>query len=175
MSAHSAEADLMALIPTDSWRAARVHGRQAIAMWCPILDYDRSRAALGLARPGEWWWDVNREDEVEIYPLAGDAVVGTLPLLEIPFAALRSRVRESATRLGLSPQQVMSALPIATILRAALKTRSDYWVALAVEWLEDSGTASQVRDAIQSAAFDRRLEQSLRHRLWWLASDRVRP
>jgi hypothetical protein len=165
ISVQPADPDLAALLAADSWRAARVHARPATATWCPLIRFAESTKALGVTRAGPWWWGVEREDGWEIYPLEGDAVVGILPLLEMPFGALEHKARHSAIRLGIPPQRLLRTLPLATIIRAALATGSDYWVRLAVEWLEDSDIASQLQDAIGSAASEVRLEQSLRHRL----------
>lgn len=111
ISVQPADPDLAALLAADSWRAARVHARPATATWCPLIRFAESTKALGVTKAGPWWWGVEREDGWEIYPLEGDAVVGILPQLEMPFGALEHKARHSAIRLGIPPQRLLRTLP----------------------------------------------------------------
>jgi hypothetical protein len=99
-----------------------------------------------------------------VYPLEGPPLVGVLPILERPLPMVRSEAARTANRLGL-PLTLADALPVAKIARAALATRSDYWVELAIEWLEAKEDRQAVARDIFEAAQDKRLSQRLRHRL----------
>jgi len=95
--------------------------------------------------------------------------MGVLPILERPLPMVRSEAARTAARLGL-PLTLSDALPVAEIIRAALTIRSDYWVDLAIEWLEVGVERPPLDADIADAARDRRLAQRTRHRLGRLIS-----
>jgi hypothetical protein len=168
MSDGATSLQLASLIGADSWEAAELPDGQGTARWCPIVEFGELTNALGIMQTGKWSWAAWQDDRWRLFSLDSDAVIGALPLLEIPLGELESKVRKSATRLGLPVQQVVDELPITTIIEAALRTRSNYWIGLAVEWLKDTGPAPRSLDMLKKTASDTSIDQSLRHRLWHL-------
>lgn len=132
--------------------------------WCPMVAFGEPRLVLGLSSSGDWLWGDAEVVPAIVYPSDGTSLVGILPILERPLPLVRSEAARTATRLGL-PLTLVDALPVAEIARTALATRSDYWVDLAIEWLEAYGDRQALAEDIAGASRDKRLSQRIRHRL----------
>jgi hypothetical protein len=116
-------------------------------------------------RSGEWVWAELLEDGGKVHQLHPPALIGVLPLLELPLWAVSEKARHVARSAGVSPEQVEKDLPSGLIIQAALDARSDYWVGLAVQWLGELPREAVPVAAVAEAAEDKRLSQRTRHEL----------
>lgn len=153
-------------VPNSAWAPCEVsvNSEELKSCWCPLVGFGEPRVALGLSADGERLWGEEVVGIATVYPLEAPAVVGVLPILERPLPMVRSEAARAVARLGL-PLPLVDALPVTEIVGAALKTRSDYWVELALEWLEADADRQHLTDAITAASSDSRLAQRTRHRL----------
>lgn len=131
--------------------------------WCPFVTLPAESVNLGLCENGEWSWSQKSEGVTIAHPLSGRSIVGALPLLEVSYAEVRQQVEGTAARYGPSTAAILEVLPLKAILLTALGTRSDYWVALALAWLED-GAAQGLEQDVRAIVADKQLSQSVRHR-----------
>jgi hypothetical protein len=65
-----------------------------------------------------------------------DELVGLLPCLERPYAAVEAELREREQELSLPSGFLATRLRLTSIPAAAVDSRMAYWVDLALDWLE---------------------------------------
>ena len=162
-SGQQGEPTLVDAFPPDCWVACEIETEPTL--WCPIVEFGEPRRALGLVGAGEWVWGLLRDGPDNVYLLQEPSVIGVLPILEVQFPMIREEARRAAEARGISAAALLGALPSEAIVTAALTTRSDYWAALAIKWLENHEPTEGIRVAIEAAAVDRRMSQQIRHAL----------
>jgi hypothetical protein len=151
-----------ASVPPQRWARRSLSGIDV--SWLSVLDFGEPRRALGITRDGRWAWAPSDGTYV-VHPVEGASAVGLLPLLEIPLQVVQGAVRRAAVAAELDPGEVVGSLPARQVLLEALRTRSDHWVDLAIEWFDEVRQSDDLLAAVQGAASDKRLGQRTRHDL----------
>lgn len=142
--------------------------------WFAVLPFDENRKALVIASSGRWAWTSTGSDgQVRLHELQPPDVVGVLPLLELDPAGLRDKLATSATLLQTSPEDLVAALPVADLFGAAFEAKSDYWIELALRWMETPFWSSVPAAAMEAVVDDPRVSQNHRHRTQKLLSRRA--
>lgn len=154
--------DLASTVTKDQWVICANPEGSRSEVW-PVVDFGEPRCALGLSRSGEWVWC--ELDKARVHPMRPPALVGVLPILELPYDAVVQKARVAARRAGVLPERMETELPSREIVEAALHSRSDYWVDLAAEWLRGMPSESVPVGVIEDAARDTGLPQPSRHGL----------
>lgn len=151
---------LAKIVGEDHWLSCGSGGGDQSRFW-PVVEFGEPRCALGLLRNGDWvWCDLENGSS---HRLSEPAVIGLLPLLELPYGAVVVKARAAAQNAGVPPELVETALPSRTIVTAALTRRSDYWVDLAARWLVGMPADQIPVEAAEQAARSSDLPQKTRH------------
>jgi hypothetical protein len=101
---------------------------------------------LGLSPEGTWVVSAGGRD----IPCQGPGLVTLFPLLEQPWDVVRERLR--ATRPSLPPD-TLASFPRQELVVAALRSHSDYWAHLALQWC-DAALAVPACDELRDALTD---------------------
>lgn len=126
--------------------------------WKPLLALDRD-SWIGVLSGVLFVGDLDHaKRQIDV-----DSPTGLLPLLEWPFPDFQLRFEEVLGRADGSERAALTQISVAALIREGIRTGSDYWVGLALAWVEQA----------QSQEFDvdlRSIEQSdwasqaIRHR-----------
>lgn len=111
------------------------------------------RVRVGATSSGRWMLRFNeRGVALEGY----QAFCRIKLLLERPFPEVRALIDSYRSEHGISTEP-----PCAEVVRAGLEDSADYWVALALRWLNDLGNDSKPKlaDALRIAATGKRASQ----------------
>ena len=162
--------EVASAVPADQWLLCQDSEGSRVEFW-PVVEFGEPRCAIGLVRSGEWVWGELLADGGKVHPLRPPALIGALPLLELPLGIVAEKARRAARIAGVPPEQVEKDLPSGLIIEAALETRSDYWVGLAAQWLTAIPREAIPAAAIAAAAEDKKLSQRTRHQLMRNLSD----
>lgn len=146
--------------------------------WHPVLQIS-SDAWLGFKgqdRSSLWIGDF-RQERREVQPANP---TGLLSLLERPYSVILAEIEFAESNAAPNSLSILSRLIPHAVVAAALRSKSDYWVSLALAWLDDVGATESLRNQVASIEGARWASQSTRHaarrlrRTWSSASDHDR-
>lgn len=156
-------------MPTSSWTASSLTGETAL--WVPVLPFDENRKALALEAQGRWaWTSTGDEGAYHLHALRLPEAVGVLPVLELDPSRLGGKLGAASAMLRISPEDLMAALPLADLFGIAFETRSDYWIARALRWMEVLPKSRAPAAVLQAVVNDQQVSQRNRHRIRRLLS-----
>jgi hypothetical protein len=114
------------------WNDAFIYGTSQKTQWLPITVLFGERIALGVSTNAFWV----RSTATGILELDdGDSCVFFLPVLEATFEQFQLRVLEGIRGHGMS-DDFFKAFPCERLVVAGLKSESEYWVNMAMKWIE---------------------------------------
>ena len=151
------------------------------------LRMPRSEPDVDATKSGAWTPLLELGDEVYLGVVRGELSVGThyrptgrvgrevptdlLPLLERPRDAVVEELRARERDSGLAPGSLIPLVPLANIPAAAIDTRLNYWVGLAVEWIVAEPAEIPGNRFLVSISRAPWASQRLRHRAQVLLAD----
>lgn len=114
--------------------------------WRPLLQLS-SRSWVGIYDdfPSALW--VGSFDEPK-RQLDTDHPVPLLPMLEKPYSVAREELAEIEGTVHPQLAGLLQAALFENLIAAAIETMGDYWVALALPWLEDMGESETTRQRL---------------------------
>lgn len=156
-------AALIARVPASSWTDSSSAGEAVRSV--AVLRFDEDRKALVLTASGRWaWTSIDRDGKDILHELRLPDAVGVLPVLELDPAGLEVKLAAVAALLGTSPGELVVALPGTDLLDVAFETRSDYWIACALRWMDALPRWSARAALMQAVVNDPTVSQRNRHR-----------
>jgi hypothetical protein len=90
--------------------------------------------------------------------------IGLLPCLEKPYLSLQIELEHQEEMLSLPKGTFAEQIPLAAIPRAAVATRLDYWIQLALDWLARMPVAAIDQELLSSLSSAEWATQRARHR-----------
>jgi hypothetical protein len=135
----------MSEISNESWRVSRVRDGGAELRWIPLIRVKPSEPWIGTTERGHWVVEgkegVVRIEHAQLLPL--------LHCLETPIEELRAALFEAVRRFGIDEGR-MQEFPYDDLVDFALRSRTDYWAGLALQWLERLPVTSACKDALRA-------------------------
>lgn len=86
-----------------------------------------------------------------------------LPLLEKEFSAVDNQLRKAGKSVKGDELYYVDRIPLRQLPSAAIRMQNDYWVGLAIDWIEQIGAVSFV-GVLETVVAAPWTSQSLRHR-----------
>lgn len=123
-------------------RGTDMAGAQGLAEspdWVPVLALSE-QADTWLGILGDEW-RISRSVRGPGEPIGARTVVGAWPLLERDPDAVKPRIAAARGVAG------ADAFPYGDLLRSAMRSGTDYWAALALDWAEVVGLEGDVAEA----------------------------
>ncbi|KAA9163968.1 hypothetical protein FPZ12_008025 [Amycolatopsis acidicola] len=127
--------------------------------WEPIIPVDEHKY-VGLLDNESVYVGTFQSAEREVSP--GNPIF-LLPLLEVDFAIVRSRLRDRANSLNRDENYFYDRLPVRQLPKVAFLMESDYWAKLALGWVEQIGVGLYIEE-LRRLTNARWASQSTRHR-----------
>jgi hypothetical protein len=124
-------ADLLKTEPRQ-WKISALRGENQSVRWLPIIDVSGKNFYLGLSEEGFWVAD-SRDKLIRLGK--NGFFVPLLPILEQDYEEFLSHFKASLENRGL-PVSIVSIFPWLETVICGLEQGSDYWAALALQWLE---------------------------------------
>lgn len=155
------------MVSDASWESSLSAGNEV--RFVPLLDFGRSKR-LVLRRDGSFGWALLRESLLSLYPLDGEGSIGVLPILESPLEDVEARARNRAGDFLRTPADAVTFIPVKQICLVALAAGSEYWIGLALSWLEYAEPIGVDVAKLRELSRSRHLSQNTRHRLLRLAA-----
>lgn len=118
-----------------------------------------------------WWvllsldyrWGYEKEDEFISFS-SPSVCIPLLPLLELSYPEAVILVQQGLNQAG-ADLNLLSIFPFNDLLHLALNWETDYWVSLAVRWLENGYPISEeLVDCLKPWQEEKKHSQGLRHR-----------
>jgi len=159
-------------LPASGWDTG--HERLGRIDWLPIVEFGSPKRTLGVVADWTWVLGFDRDGRTLVERIDGDAGVAVLPILELPWLEVESKLRAV---LGTSAAGQIPA-PLDRIYRVAFSSRSPYWVSAAAEWIASappvSLTSAEVIEVADSPSLklDARARGLLRAAARELSSDK---
>ena len=147
-SQHKLEKEL-ASISTDRWKNVPTYNscETETVLWLPLFHIS-SENILGLTKSG--YWTVGSDDSIVVFE-PEMPLVSLLPCLEIEYIHFCEVAKDTFYRLGL-PEELINSFPTSELIGLALIEGSEYWVELALNWLEYIKIDDQIREQLQQFA-----------------------
>jgi len=89
---------------------------------------------------------------------------GLLPCLERPHDVVLLELRDREVELSMAPGSLSALVPLRAIPRAAVSSQIDYWVELALDWIEGMPPAEVDTDLLELLEHESWPTQRVRHR-----------
>lgn len=124
---------LMQLVNLDApWVKKNEYNSQGNYLnWLPVAELSGGSFLLGLTTKGLW----ARSTESAVQAVSDEtACVFFLPVLEDPPEVVRGKISDGLKRYGLS-EEFMDVFPLEKIVMTGLKSQSEYWSNLALNWV----------------------------------------
>lgn len=122
---------------------------------------------IGLSKKGNWVF-VKGKLLYECKGALVTDVIFLLPLLEVKYESLKSLLTNSLE--GLNRLDMYNSFPVRDILITALNSNSEYWIKLALNWLEEIGNLKYYFQEIFQISNDKKYSQKTRHQALKLLS-----
>ena len=90
--------------------------------------------------------------------------VGLLPLLEKPRSEIVNEISERESELGAEAGTLLALVPLDAIPAEAVESRLDFWVQLALDWLDETPTSGGRDDLLAIVECAPWASQRARHR-----------
>ncbi len=148
-------------VPDNAWAALSV-GKES-RLWIPVVRFGEAGFAIGILDNGEFAWG-ELSGQTRGFLLTSPFTSGLLIILELSLSELVTQVEQSERVLNLPG--LKKHFPFGELVRIALKTRSDYWIGLALPIFDIPIAApNELLHEMETASLDAKLSQSCRHSL----------
>lgn len=97
---------------------------------CVILELPEGTGTLGLTPSGQWARQFG--NQLMVWDEAMPTAVHFLPLLRVPLRQVQDAIRITA-----STEQARSKSLMMEIVQTALRSGSEFWIAAALQWVEE--------------------------------------
>lgn len=148
-------------LPAHLFREAPEHTtRTQTVRWVKVASFPNKNLQLGLSVNG-FWVREGLDDVCELCPDRG--LVPIYPCLEIAPNLFQQELAKSLSDLGL-PTDLVTTFPVSDIVEQALKSGSENWTRLSLQWVNTNAVTAAVEQALVLVAQskDKRLSQRTR-------------
>ncbi len=135
---------MMKDIQAGLWTTSYVRNYDKIENWIPITSLEEDEICLGISEAGYWVLEV---DEYIVPLLENRYLRDLLPCLKKPFNAMVSLVDEEL-RLKSLPAEIRDSFPFQSLVSSGLKSKSDFWANLALDWLDNFSNIDFVNEEL---------------------------
>lgn len=134
--------------------------RAQTVRWVKVASFPSKNLQLGLSTNGCWVRE-GLNDVCELHPDRG--LVPLYPCLELPLCLVQQAITKALDDLGL-PANLADTFPKTDLVEQALKSGSEHWTKLSLQWIDTTAIAERVTQALLSVAEskDKRLSQGTR-------------
>ena len=140
------------------WESGPIRGNEDRSIrWITVAEVGPTKLKLGLSNDGYWV----RGGGATVELANGPHAITFLPCLEIPLQELQQTIRSGLIRIGLPPE-FECTFPYADLIVAGLESRSEFWIKVALERIQEGERSERVIDAIRVASASAPT-QKLRH------------
>jgi hypothetical protein len=150
---------LTAVEPSKWFESSLLNQPETILTWLPIVGLGSSDCRVGLLGTGEWVIDTGSG---LVVLSTRNSAMPLLPCLGSPHDELQSVLTNACTGLGL-PAGVAGTFPWHLVVHNAVASDSDFWVGLALNWLETVPPEELPTDALARIANSKQFSQGTRH------------
>ena len=150
-------------ITSPQWRHSILRGHNGgLLRWLPVIKIDGD-TWYGLSEDGRWV--AGSEDEnVRLVEISGhEPAVPLLACLEHSRSEIESLVAAGCQFVGL-PAAVVDTFPFEAGVTCGLMSSSDYWIGLAIEWLQDMPINDKMAKILSGVVKSKGVSQKNRHR-----------
>ncbi|MCP3973483.1 MAG: hypothetical protein GY720_03205 [bacterium] len=150
------------------WRTNKLFASQEVPVqWRPLVKVGPNRW-LGISKSESWV--ICGDTELDAAYLTDDKMGSAfLTCLELSFHEFQKRILEAMEQLD-PPAIPRPEFPLSEMILAGLATRSDYWVDLALDWLEEAHSSKRLdkpaikKELSRMLTARKRVRQKTRHR-----------
>jgi hypothetical protein len=145
-------------ISNDSWRisGARNGGREL--RWIPLIRIKSSEPWIGTTELCHWVVEGNGD----VIPIDHAHMLPLLHCLEAPIEEFMAALSKAIDQFSIGGVQVQE-FPYYGLIDFALRSKSDYWADLALQWLETLPLARTRNDALHAIVKSRWATQKTRY------------
>lgn len=150
-------------ITSPQWRHSILRGHNGgLLRWLPVIKINGD-TWYGLSEDGRWV--AGSEDEnVRLVEISGhEPAVPLLACLEHSRSEIESLVAAGCQFVGL-PAAVVDTFPFEAGVTCGLMSSSDYWIGLAIEWLQDMPINDRMAKILSGVVKSKGVSQKNRHR-----------
>jgi hypothetical protein len=124
-----------------NWISSLIHGTEKSEQWLSIVRLPEDEIILGFSKSG--YWIIDRNEYIHILR-EGSNLRDLLPILKKPISEVNYLITEELLKKGFSAD-LCETFPFLDLTLAGLKSKSDFWASLAIDWIEKFSSDEAVK------------------------------
>jgi hypothetical protein len=142
------------------WQRSQIINSHLFENWLPILISLENDRTLGISQAGYWIL----EEKGLVTPLVDiNSMRSVLPFLKFSYDEFIARLEQSLKARNM-PIEIYRRFSVKNLLLLALRWPMEYWITLALDWLNRVAIDEDIRNELRSLSNRKYLSQKTRHR-----------